>query len=188
MFMIENFFTSIQKKTERGFTLVETLVAIFIVLIAITGPMTVAYQSIKFVRFAADRSVATMLAQDVLEYIVAKKNFNIATYGKDAWMRDLDESPYVCKQTPIGCTIDTSKPLDAVLIDTCTGACPRLSHNGDYYGYNNGGDETKYTRTVYIEENPDNADERIVWVEVDYTSGVFSDTYKMRLNIFKNNI
>ena len=70
--------------TKKGFTLVETLIAIFILLLAITGPLSVAYQSMTYVRFASDRAIATMLAQDAMEYIIAKKNFNIAS-GEN-WM------------------------------------------------------------------------------------------------------
>ena len=179
----------LKRRKERGFTLVETLIAIFILLLAITGPMSVAYQSVKFVRLAADRSVATQLAQDAMEYIVAKKNFNIAS--GDDWMNDL--YPAKCKSggaSDKGCTIDTSFQLDDVnAVQKCTGpnGCPPLQHNGDYYGYN-GGADTKFTRTITIEAPSNNLNERIIKVEVEYSSGIFKNSYELRLNVFESNV
>jgi Tfp pilus assembly protein PilV len=172
----------------KGFSLVETIVAIFILMIAITGPLSIAYQSIKYARFAGDRAVATLLAQDAMEYIIAKKNYNIES-GAD-WMADLDpqSGQKPCRQDELGCTIDTTTSLSAPGIDKCLGTgCPPLKHNGQSYVYSSGND-TFYTRTIYIETPASNPDERIIRVVVDYSSGIFTNTYEIRLNVFRSNV
>lgn len=55
----------------KGFTLVETLVAIAIIMVAITGPFVVTENSINATTVAHDKSIATFLAQEGIEYIHA---------------------------------------------------------------------------------------------------------------------
>jgi len=55
----------------KGFTLIETLVAIAIIMIAITGPFAATENSINAATIAHDKSTATFLAQEGIEYIHA---------------------------------------------------------------------------------------------------------------------
>lgn len=55
----------------KGFTLIETLVAIAIIMIAITGPFVATENSINAATMAHDKSIATFLAQEGVEYIHA---------------------------------------------------------------------------------------------------------------------
>ncbi len=57
---------------KEGFTLIETLVAISILMIAIAGPLTVAHKGLTSALYARDQMIASYLAQDAIEYI---KNF-----------------------------------------------------------------------------------------------------------------
>ena len=52
-----------------GFTLVETLVAVAILMIAIAGPLTVAEKGLSASIYARDQLMASYLAQDAMEYI-----------------------------------------------------------------------------------------------------------------------
>lgn len=69
------FHTLVQKMIQntahasRGFTLVETLVAISILLLAIIGPMTIAQRGIQDSFFASDQTTAVFLAQEAIESI-----------------------------------------------------------------------------------------------------------------------
>ncbi len=58
-----------RKKLHRGFTLVETLLAVLILAIAITGPLTIAAKGLQLTLTARDQVVAGLLAQDALEYV-----------------------------------------------------------------------------------------------------------------------
>jgi len=52
-----------------GFTLIETLVAIAVLMIAIAGPLTVAEKGLSASIYAKNQTTATYLAQDAMEYV-----------------------------------------------------------------------------------------------------------------------
>lgn len=56
-------------RRQAGFTLVETLVAITILMIAIAGPLTVAEKGLSAAIYARDQLIGSYLAQDGMEYI-----------------------------------------------------------------------------------------------------------------------
>lgn len=56
-------------KSKRGFTLIETLVAISILLVAITGPLSVIATSLRSSYFSRDEITASYLAQEPIEFI-----------------------------------------------------------------------------------------------------------------------
>ncbi len=68
--MIKNYF-SITKRSSgnRAFTIIETLVAISILLLALTGPLVIVSQSLKASYYARDQITAFYLAQEAIEYI-----------------------------------------------------------------------------------------------------------------------
>jgi prepilin-type N-terminal cleavage/methylation domain-containing protein len=65
---------------KKGFTLVETLVAISILLIAIAGPLTIAAKGLSTSFYARDQVTAFYLAQEGIEYIRNIRD----TYGIDS--------------------------------------------------------------------------------------------------------
>lgn len=64
------------KKSKSGFSLVETLVAIFILAMAIAAAMTVANSSLQASFYARDRIAAFFLAQEAIELIKNKRDVN----------------------------------------------------------------------------------------------------------------
>jgi prepilin-type N-terminal cleavage/methylation domain-containing protein len=56
-------------RTSSGFTLIETLVAIFILVLATTGPLSFAQSGLRASFVARDQVVAFYLAQDAIETI-----------------------------------------------------------------------------------------------------------------------
>ncbi len=62
------------RKMHGGFTLVETLVAIAIIMVAITGPYASAAQAIAAARIARDHTIATFLAQEGIEIVRAERD------------------------------------------------------------------------------------------------------------------
>ncbi len=58
----------------KAFTLVETLVAIAVLMIAIAGPLTVSSQAYTAALDAKNQAIATFLAQATIEYINYTKN------------------------------------------------------------------------------------------------------------------
>ena len=64
--------------TKRGFTLVETLVAVAILMVAIAGPLTIANQALTAALASRNTMVATYLAQEGMESIKNIKDNNVA--------------------------------------------------------------------------------------------------------------
>lgn len=69
----------IQKNRSKndGFTIIETLVAITILMISIAGPLTVAHKGLTSALYARDQMIASYLAQDAIEYIKNLRDNNL---------------------------------------------------------------------------------------------------------------
>ena len=63
--------TRAQLHTRAGYSLVEVLVAIAVLMLAIIGPITIAAQGIKAAQFSREQTVAYFLAQEGLEIFFA---------------------------------------------------------------------------------------------------------------------
>lgn len=60
----------ITKKRNKGYSLVEVLVAITVLLIALVGPLTIASSGLKRANFAKEQTLAIFLAQEGMESVV----------------------------------------------------------------------------------------------------------------------
>ncbi len=129
--------------SQKGFTLVETLVAITVLLVAITGPMTLATDSLVATRIARERLSATFLAQEAIEYIRYERGNNFLQGSN--WMSGIGG---VCNGN--GCLIN----IPTGVISSCGGGCTPLTYNTTtyQYGYETGTDwaVSPYTRTVVV--------------------------------------
>jgi len=61
--------SNIKIQNNKGFTLIETLVAITILMISIVGPLTIAQKSLTAATIAKDQVIASFLAQELMEQI-----------------------------------------------------------------------------------------------------------------------
>lgn len=92
---------------QKGFTIVETLVAVAILMIAIAGPLTVAHNGLLASVTARDRLVASYLAQDAMEYIKAVRDENVSS-GETNWLFEIANAPLTsCNDISDQCTVDT---------------------------------------------------------------------------------
>lgn len=78
---MKKFLKKIKEKEREGFTIVETLVAITILMIAIVGPMTIAQRGLMASIYARDQVTASYLAQDAMEYMINFRDQNAGTSG-----------------------------------------------------------------------------------------------------------
>lgn len=156
----------IKIRSARGFTLIETLVAITILLVVIIGPMTIANRGMQTAFFAGDQTTAIYLAQEAIEYIqMLRDNSALTNYqdyvgdGSDgdgntwSWYQALNSN---CKDSD-GCDINFSGASVSYRDCTTSTNC-RLnkytgsSVSGRVYAYTTGADWTPsiFTRRVRV--------------------------------------
>lgn len=162
----------IKEKKDRGFTILETLVAIFILVLSITGPMVFAQTGLRTAFLARDQITAFFLAQDVIETIKNLRDTN-SLEGKAEWLDGI----FICNQSinPT-CLISVDTTVaDPVLAECESGVCPILETNSDgKFGYEfsaSDSSDSRFRRNVYITEIVPDAELQIV-VEVTWTSNV----------------
>jgi len=160
---------------ERGFTLVETIIATAVLLLSITGPLTIATRSLTSAAFAKDQVTAFYLAQEATEFIRNKRDNN--ALSNSSWLSGLDEC--------IGqsCVIDATEDIDDDdAFRSCAGACQRLkiSETG-LYGYDSLWADTKFTREVSITSI--NSAEINIDISINWESGPIQKNFTIRENI-----
>jgi prepilin-type N-terminal cleavage/methylation domain-containing protein len=157
------------KTNQGGFSLVETLVAITILLIVITGPMTISSTTARSTSYSSEQVIAFFLAQEgaelaqkarddyVLDYFYNKDN-NI-TPNPSPWTRFTDvTSAGVYKNCfATGCGLelkDVSNIGELNTVINCTSGCLLYYNNTSsakraHYSYIAGTNEaTKYSRVI----------------------------------------
>jgi Tfp pilus assembly protein PilV len=119
-----------------GFTLVETLVAVFILVVAVTALMTVAKNDFYVVRYARNQMIANTLMQEALEYVRNSRDTALqnGTSWSD-WLATYD----VCGDDTSGCIVDPYR-LSGNHISSCNDACPAITYYPEQllYAYGNG--------------------------------------------------
>lgn len=183
--------------SSRGFTLVETLVAVTILLMVVIGPMTIASKGMQSAYFAGDQTTAIYLAQEAIEHIQRLRDDDaLAEYREysgngssdndtRSWYSSLDSD---CKDSD-GCDVEyganTYVYRDCSLASNCLlnkywGATP-----GDrVYGYETGSDWSPsiYTRRVRVGTLNDGGVP--VTVTVSWNSSLFSSTRTVILQTY----
>lgn len=167
----------------RGYTLVETLVAIAILMIAIVIPFYSVQKAIQASNIARDQLIASSLAEEAMEYIYFVRDNNFfyyntnGSYPSGGWLAGLSS----CVSSN-GCTVDPTQTAPASAISACSGACPVLKLNSsNLYSYGSGTD-SHFTRTVKIQTV--NAYESRVTVTVTGNTSHSSYTATVTENIY----
>jgi len=178
-------------KNQKGFTLVETLVAIGILSLSLAGTFTAAQNGLQNSTFAKDQITASYLAQEAVEYIKNIRDQNsLASLNSQAtggaaqnWLTGLSaqaSDPCYFGKT---CMIDV--PLKNV--SSCPGSwgtCPVLLQDpvSGLFGYTAGWTATRFKREVQFRSI--SANEVMVTVSMSWTSGSFSKTVNVTEDLF----
>ena len=176
---IKNFFNKIQQS--KGFTLIETMVAITILLTTIVGPMEIASQSLFSAFYSRDQITAYYLAQEGIEYIRnSRDNYYLdsANSGNTNWPTAFSDCVYDGTYS-FGCRIDFNTGI--IKNDSLENASTTLNYDSTSgtYSYADGGSPSKYTRIVTISPDPStNPDHILVSSTVSWSGSYFSGETK----------
>lgn len=175
------------KNDERGFTLVETLVAITILLIAIVGPLQIASRGLFAAFHARDEITASYLAQEAVELV---RNVRDETFLTNAYSGSTPDTyewlePFVgvCISDGDGgvddkkCYMSPTTGVDGIEVcdDGPDKNCPPLQFDEDsgIYSYDEGSN-SKFTREITIIPTVNN-EEAIIEVTIKWTTGLVSN-------------
>jgi len=175
-----------------GFTLIETLVAIAILMIAITGPLTIANQALTAALGARNVMIATYLAQDGMESLKNIKDNKVAAglvSNTPATIDSVFHTTVPNCVSPSKCTIPyiplyMSSPANGDGVVSCSdGTINCILYKGDasprYINGSPGVDPaTPFSRYYNIQVTGTN--EAIVTVIVDWNDGSIPNEIKLQ--------
>jgi prepilin-type N-terminal cleavage/methylation domain-containing protein len=167
---------SIVHNKKKGFTLVETLVALFLLTTAIGAAMYAAQTGLRSSYYARDEITASYLGIEAVEYIRNIRDHN--QIAKKNWLNG--GSNFNIEQCiDQKCTVD---PLNGPYgtIEVCGGTCPKLRFDGTFYHHANTPEskESHFRRTVEIrrESNQKSGNHEIaIAVTVTWQTGSFAE-------------
>ena len=174
-------------KFKKGFTLVETMVAISILMLGILGPLSIASSGLRNSLFAKDQVTAYYLAQEGIEYVRYVRDDNYLD-GKKPWLSGLDN----CTGT-FGCTVDTEKwfTTNASVTDKCTfadcgddGLLYKIASNQHYtHQSGSGNTATPFTRIIKVEKNINDREIKVTST-VTWQTGDGQKSFTLTENVF----
>lgn len=148
--LVKNIFTI----NNKGFTIVETLVAITILMIAIAGPLVAASRSLNAALYSRDQMIASFLAQETMEVLKNFRSNTVETSGQGYW---LDSFTPQC--------IGSSNICDIGFQDDFKHNCTTSGSNACIVGLNSsntyvrgGSGNPKFARHFYFEDKGDPSD------------------------------
>ncbi len=183
------FLTRKRVRPLTGFTLIETLLAVLVMMVAIAGPLTIASKGLSTALVAKDRTIALFLAQDAVEYVRFARDTN--RLGNKDWLKgDLTAGASLTNLTPCmsadgtaTCYFDSTGQNPAVVTSCAASNCSAFPMYFDStsgrYTYDTGATKTIFIRTVSITTPPSpgvsNTSDAVIKVEVSWKdTGNFS--------------
>ena len=145
------------KHVVEGMTIIESIIAVGILVMAILGPMSLAAYSLKTSRYSRDELIATMLGQEAIEIVASYRSNNSAqdaSPDRSEWMSD------IFPECVNGCIVDvtarsggtwSSGALTACSSGDCTGIDRMYinTNSGLYRQSDNSLNNSSWRRTTF---------------------------------------
>ena len=161
------------KSTEKkGFTLIETLVAVTLLAVAVAEPLTLAARGLSSSLLARDQITAFFLAQEGVELVRNARDTNALTGAN--WLSGIPTDG------DGAFTVDAKTASGG--ISSCSGDCAPLNYDETtgFYTYS-AGDASKFTRTITVETV--SAYEVEILVTIEWQTGVFNRSFTIAEHI-----
>jgi Tfp pilus assembly protein PilV len=165
----------------RGFTLIETFVAISILLVSLVGPLSIAAKSLQSAYYSRDEITASYLAEEGLEYVRAVRDQNYLTGNAD-WLAGLDGTSGAPNCVNAFCTVDYVHFKAAACAGTCTGT-PLVIDAAGLYNQQTG-NTSIYTRALNIHTIAGAPNEVDVEVTVSWQAGTIARSFIISEHLF----
>jgi len=182
-----------------GFTLVETLIALFIFSLSVVVVMAVLSTGISGTTYARNKVIATYLAQEGIEYFRNMRDTSMLyTDDKKGWNNfivKLEEGR--CNiQNGLGCWFDNEiyksceeplcsvpeMPIMKITVKACSEKCPALLYNNGAYGYH-AGENSVFTRKISFKSLSETDEEIKIFSEVSWNQQGRNSTVLLSENL-----
>lgn len=169
-----------------GFILIETIVAIGILMLAIPAALTVASKSVFLASYSKDQVIATYLAQEGIEIIRNHRDENMLRGVP--WLVGITSSACPATTPGKGCRVDYGPSDENPLIETCTTGCSTVLNKDTVYGSYSYQPvsatvvPSKFSRVIQIEDVTGNDEIRVTSI-VTYAAGGVNKTIALTRNL-----
>lgn len=173
-----------QKYTNKGYTLIETLVAVLILTLAVVAPMTIASRTLFSATVAREQVTAFYLAQEAVEGVRNVRDKN--GLSGNPWLTGFPTLGTDFVIDIVNTTLSGSDPLPAMT--TCAGTCAPIKYDSSTHLYQHlTGTDSQFTRTVRVTgiDDPTNPQrEASISVTITWSVGGSVRSFVARENIF----
>jgi prepilin-type N-terminal cleavage/methylation domain-containing protein len=174
--------SAFNKSASAGFTLIETLVAIAVLMIAIAGPLSIAYKALAASLYARDQSIASFLAQEEMEILKNIRQNLVSSTGSFA-SSDL----ITCDYNGNICDISISEYLSgANYIDKYNSPTASSLYFSSNKGYTHDINDRKTLFSRYFFLTNKGADDYQATVVVSWNEGAVSNEVRIISELVNN--
>ncbi len=190
-------FVIFERSHSRGFTLVETLVAVSILSLSILAGFTAVQSSLRNSGLSKDQVTAFFLAQEAIEFIKNIRDENALTNlggTPTNWLNRLAEDASdpcwfgnVCRVDPYQYAISSASAI--AFCGTTVGSCPVLNQSISgstigLFGYTAGWIATRFKREIQFQSI--SSDQVYITVTITWNMGAIPQTFQVRQLLFNH--
>lgn len=195
--MNKNFKKINKKINQKGFTLLETLIAIFILTLTITAPVYIASLSFLSTIYNRDTVTAQYIAEEVIEVIRNKRDEKALQDGPIQWTTLIDNQNCVINagaQPDNKCYMVKNIITETYDFRACpiNGTCPNISFDPEsddvIYGKSSISITSKFIREFYIQRetvNGNDADGVKIVVNIKWSDKGVNKIYTLTERLYK---
>ncbi len=169
---------------KKGFTLVETLVAVSILIVAVTGAYSAAQTGLSSAAFSKNEVIAFYLAQESIENIRNMRDQNgLNNLGWLTGIAAQQGDPCYPANGTQSCKIDAITNAISACQSGGVGSCPLVKQDpvNGFYGYNSNWTDTPFRRDIILTRISDT--EVSIMVNVSWNKGIVTRNFRARENI-----